>query len=273
MTMPKIPLQPSLLCALGFLVLLIAVAVLAPLLAPYDPLTQNLSNSFAAPSQAHLFGTDHLGRDVLSRLMWGARPTLFGLLIAVACTALVGIPWGLAAGYLGGTADLLLMRFADAVLVFPGIILALVLAAVLGPSLMSAMVGLGLVFSPVLARVMRSGVLAVRNRDYVTLTELYGLSSAYRMWRHVLPNSLAPAIVQLTLLAGTSVLAQTGLSFLGVGLQPPLPSWGASLAESFRFILVSSVPTVAPGLTVILTVLSLYRVGDALRDVLAAPQR
>lgn len=266
-------LRPGLLLAVAFLVLLIAAAVLAPLVAPHDPLRQNLANSFAVPGWIHPFGTDNLGRDVLSRLIWGARPALGGLLIAVACTALIGIPWGLAAGYLGGTADLLLMRLADAVLVFPGIILALVLAAVLGPSLASSMVALGIVYSPVLARVMRSGVLAVRERDHVTLTALYGLSTGYRMWRHVLPNAMAPAIVQLTLLAGTSLLAQTGLSFLGVGLQPPLPSWGASLAESFRFILVSATPTLAPGLTVVLTVLSLYRIGDALRDMLAAPQR
>jgi peptide/nickel transport system permease protein len=259
--------------ALAFLAAMLVISIFAPLLAPYDPLKQNLADSFAAPSWTHPFGTDNLGRDVLSRIMWGARPALAGLAIAVACTALVGIPWGLAAGYLGGPADLVLMLLADAVLVFPGIILALVLASVLGPSLASSMVALGLVYSPVLARVMRSGVLNVRNRDFVVLTALYGLPARHRMWRHVLPNALAPAIVQLTLIAGTSLIAQTGLSFLGIGLQPPLPSWGASLAESFRFILVNSAATVAPGLTVVLTVLSLYRVGDALRDVLVAPLR
>jgi peptide/nickel transport system permease protein len=259
--------------AIIYLAVIVLVGVGAPLLAPYDPVHQNLANSFAAPGWAHPFGTDNLGRDVLSRLMWGARPALLGLVIALACTALVGIPWGLAAGYLGGAADLVLMRVADAVLVFPGIILALVLAAVLGPSLASSMVALGLVYSPVLARVMRSGVLNVRHRDFVVLTALYGLSARHRMWRHVLPNALAPAIVQLTLIAGTTLLAQTGLSFLGVGLQPPLPSWGSSLAESFRFILVNATATVAPGLTVMLTALSLYRVGDELRDRFAAPHR
>ena len=260
---------------LAFLYLgtIVLVGVCAPLLAPYDPVHQNLANSFAAPGWAHPFGTDDLGRDVLSRLMWGARPAMLGLLIALGCTALVGIPWGLAAGYLGGTADLVLMRVADAVLVFPGIILALVLAGVLGPSLANSMVALGLVYSPVLARVMRSGVLNVRHRDFVVLTALYGLSARHRMWRHVLPNALSPALVQLTLIAGTSLIAQTGLSFLGIGLQPPLPSWGASLAESFRFILVNAAATVAPGLAVMLTALSLYRVGDELRDRFAAPHR
>ena len=259
--------------AIAFLAIIVAVAIAAPLLAPYDPIRQELANSFAGPTWAHPFGTDNLGRDVLSRIMWGARPAVMGLAVAIACTAIVGVPWGLAAGYLGGATDSLLMRFADAILVFPGIILALVLAAVIGPSLTSSMVALGLVYSPVLARVMRSGVLSVRRRDYVELTMLYGLSAAHRMWRHVLPNALAPVVVQLTLIAGTSLLAQTGLSFLGIGLQPPLPSWGSSLAESFRFILVNATATIAPGLTVVLTVLSLYRVGDALRDVLVAPQR
>lgn len=264
---------PGLLLAIGFLALIVLIAIFAPQIAPYDPVKQNLANGFAGPSWTHPFGTDNLGRDVLSRIMWGARPALMGLSIAVACTALVGLPWGLAAGYLGGAPDMLLMRLADAVLVFPGIILALVLAAVLGPSLASSMVALGLVYSPVLARVMRSGVLAIRHRDYVVLTSLYGLSASHRMWRHVLPNAMAPAIVQLTLIAGTSLIAQTGLSFLGIGLQPPLPSWGMSLAESFRFILVNATATIAPGLTVVLTVLSLYRIGDALRDALATAQR
>ncbi len=265
--------RPGLVLALAFLALMAVAAIFAPALAPYDPLKQDLAHSFAPPGWAHLLGTDNLGRDVLSRLIWGARPALLGLAIAVTCTALIGIPWGLAAGYAGGLPDLLLMRLADAVLVFPGIILALVLAAVLGPTLASSMVALGIVYSPVLARVMRSGVLAVRHRDYVLLTALYGLSARHRMWRHVLPNALAPAMVQLTLIAGTSLLAQTGLSFLGIGLQPPLPSWGSSLAESFRFILVNATATIAPGLTVVLTVLALYRIGDALRDALATPQR
>jgi peptide/nickel transport system permease protein len=252
-----------------FLLLVLATALFAPWLAPYDPLKQDLAHSFAAPDWAHPFGTDNLGRDVLTRIMWGARPALLGLAIALACTTAVGVPWGLAAGYFSGFTDLVLMRAADAMLVFPGIILALVLAAVLGPSLPSSMVALGLVYAPVLARVVRSSVLTVRHRDFITLTALYGLSSGYRMWRHVLPNALAPAVVQLTLIAGTSLIAQTGLSFLGIGLQPPLPSWGSSLAESFRFILVNASATVAPGLTVVLTVLAIYRIGDAIRDASA----
>lgn len=255
--------------AVGFILLLVIVAIFAPLISPYDPIAQNLRNTFAPVSWAHPLGTDNAGRDVLSRVMWGTRPALLGVLISLMTTTVVGIPWGLAAGYIGGAIDQLLMRLADAFLVFPGIILALVLTSVLGPGLETSMVALGLVYSPILARVVRSGVLSVRDREFVIVTYLYGLSAGYRMWRHVLPNALAPAIVQLTLLAGMSLLAQTGLGFLGLGLKPPYPSWGSSLAESFRYIVVNPSASFAPGFTVALTVLAFYRIGDELRDRLA----
>lgn len=255
--------------ALAFIGLLVIVSAFGPWLVPHDPLTQDLADMLAPPSGNHWLGTDNLGRDVLTRLVIGARPALIGVLIAVFTASLVGVPWGLWAGYVGGAVDTVLMRIADAMLVFPGLILALVLTAVLGPSLETSMVAIGLVYSPMLARVARSGVLAVRNRDYVQVTKLYGLSGWHRMWRHVLPNASAPIVVQVTLLMGLSLLAQIGLGFLGVGLQPPHPSWGAALAESFPFIIVSPQASLAPGIVVVLTILSLYRVGDELRDRLA----
>ena len=252
--------------AVSFLALLAFVVVFGPWLAPYDPLTQNLRNPFGPPTWTNWLGADNLGRDVLTRLMIGARPALTGVLLAVATASLVGVPWGLSAGYIGGVLDNVLMRIADALLVFPGLILALVLTAVFGPSLKTSMIAIGFVFSPVLARVVRSGVLVVRNRDYVQVTKLYGLSGWHRMWRHVLPNAAAPIIVQITLLMGVSLLAQIGLGFLGVGLQPPNPSWGSALAESFPYIIVSPQASLAPGIVVVLTVLALYRLGDELRD-------
>jgi peptide/nickel transport system permease protein len=255
--------------ALGLVALLLAVAVFVPVVAPYDPLSIDLKHRFAAPTLQHLLGTDNAGRDVLSRLMWGARPALMGVAIALGVAAAVGLPWGACAGYVGGRIDAVLMRGADAVLVFPGLILALVLTAVLGPSLRSSMVALGIVYAPVLARVTRSGVLGVRDREFVIITRLFGLSPWHRLVRHVLPNAIGPVVVQLTLLAGMSLLAQTGLGFLGVGLQPPLPSWGGSLAESFQYIVVNPEATIAPGATVVLTVLAFYRVGDELRDRLS----
>ncbi len=249
--------------ALAFIALLVIIVIFGPLIVPYDPIAQDLRHPFAPPSAAHWLGTDNLGRDVLSRLMIGTLPALIGVLIAV--------PWGLSAGYVGGLLDLVLMRVADAMLVFPGLVLALVLTAIFGPSLRMSMVAIGLVYSPVLARVVRSGVIAVRNRDFVLVTRMYGLSGVYRMWRHVLPNAAAPVIVQLTLLMGLSLLAQVGLGFLGVGLQPPFPSWGSAFAESFPYIIVSPQATFAPGVVVAITVLALYRIGDELRDRLTGP--
>ena len=258
--------EPDLVLALCFVVILVFITLFAEFIAPYDPIAQDLANPLAGPSWSHLLGTDNLGRDVLSRLMWGARPALVGVAIALVTVCLIGIPWGLVAGYAGGVLDLLLMRIADALLVFPGLVLALVLTTVLGPSLKSTMVAMGIVYSPVLARIVRAGVLRVAPRDFVVVTRLYRLSAWHRMWQHVLPNALTPAIVQVTLLAGHFLLAQTGLSFLGLGIQPPFPSWGGSLSESFQYIAVHPSATFAPGIVVVLTVLSLYRIGDALRD-------
>ncbi len=174
----------------------------------------------------HPLGTDDLGRDVLSRLIWGARPTLAGTLVAMITACAIGIPWGLAAGYAGGVTDLVLMRIADSILVFPGVVLALALTTAFGPSLVSTMASLGIVVSPVLARVVRAGVLTVSYKDYVVVTRMYGLSSWHRVVRHVLPNVMAPTVVQITLLSGLAVLAQTGLNFLGLGVPNPNPSWG-----------------------------------------------
>ena len=258
--------QPDLVLAVLFVALQIFIAIFAQFVAPYDPIAQNLNNALSGPAWAHPLGTDNLGRDVLSRLMWGARPALTGIAVAVITVSVIGIPWGLIAGYAGGILDMLLMRIADALMVFPGIVLAMVLTTVLGPSLRNTMIALGIVYAPVLARIVRSGVLRVAPREFVVVTRLYGVSSWHRMWRHVLPNALTPAIVQVTLLSGHFLLAQTGLSFLGLGIQPPFPSWGGSLSESFQFIVVYPGATIAPGIVVVLTVLSIYRIGDALRD-------
>jgi peptide/nickel transport system permease protein len=270
---PKIGLRilyrrPGFGLAVLYMTLLILIGVFASVVAPYDPIKQDYISVLAPFSSAHWLGTDDIGRDVLSRLIWGARPTLIGVVIAIATASLIGIPWGLVAGYTGGWLDLALMRFADSVLVFPGIILALALTSALGPSLVSTMFSLGVVFSPILARVVRAGVLTVSFKDYVIVTRMYGLSSSYRIWCHVLPNILAPTVVQLTLLSGLSVLAQTGLNFLGLGVPNPNPSWGNSVAETYRYIVVDPMAPVIPGLAVVFTVLAIYRIGDEVRDQL-----
>ena len=260
--------RPSFGLAVLYLIAIVVIASLAPWLAPYDPIQQNLGNPLAEFSREHWLGTDDLGRDVLSRLIWGARPTLVGTAVAMATACAIGIPWGLTAGYAGGWIDLVLMRIADSILVFPGVVLALALTSAFGPSLFSTMISLGIVVSPVLARVVRAGVLTVSYKDYVTVTRMYGLSSWHRVTRHVLPNVMAPTIVQITLLSGLAVLAQTGLNFLGLGVPNPNPSWGSSVAETFRYVVIDPTAPILPGLATVFTVLALYRVGDEIRDLL-----
>lgn len=260
--------RPSFGLAVVYLVVLVIVAIFAPLIAPYDPLAQNLVNPIAPFSAQHLLGTDDLGRDVLSRLVWGARPTIVGALIAMLTACAIGLPWGLVAGYAGGWTDIALMRVADAILVFPGIVLALALVSMLGPSLVSTMVALGFVASPSLARVVRAGVLTVQYKDYVVITKMFGLPARHRIVHHVLPNVLPGTVVKLTLMAGLTLLAQTGLNFLGLGVPNPNPSWGSSIAETFRYIVVSPFAPLVPGLCIVATVLAVYRLGDELRDLL-----
>jgi peptide/nickel transport system permease protein len=183
------------------------------------------------------------------------------------------VPWGLISGYVGGFVDLAMMRLVDALLVFPGLILTLALTSALGANLQNTMFSLGIVYSPLVARVVRVGVLSVRNRDYVQVTRMFGASASYRMFFHVLPSVLPATVVQLTLLCGLSVLAQTGLNFLGLGVPNPNPSWGSSVAETFRYIMIDPMAPVLPGLIVVATVLAIYRVGDEVRDRLEISTR
>jgi peptide/nickel transport system permease protein len=257
--------------AIGFVALLTLIALLAPFLSPYDPIKQDLNNPIGGPTLQHLLGTDEFGRDVLSRLIWGTRPALIGTLVAVATACAIGLPWGLVAGYLGDTVDLVLMRIADALLVLPGIVIALAITTALGSNLVNAMLAVGIVFSPVVARVLRSGVITVRDREYVVVTRMYGLPASHRMLRHVMPNALAPALIQITLLAGISFLAQAALGFLGIGVNPPGPSWGNSLSSAYKYIIVDPAAVLAPGIVIVLTVLAVYRIGDALRERLEIP--
>lgn len=257
--------------AIGFIVVLTLIGLLAPILAPYDPIKQDLSNQIGGPTAQHLLGTDSFGRDVLSRLIWGTRPALLGTLVAVATACIIGLPWGLISGYAGGLADLTLMRLADALLVLPGLVIALAITTALGANLTNAMLAVGIVFSPALARVLRSGVLTVRDREYVVVTRMYGLSPWHRMLHHVLPNAVAPALIQITLLTGIAFLAQAALGFLGIGVSPPNPSWGNSLSDAYKYIILDPAAVLAPGVVIVLTVLAVYRIGDALRDRLEIP--
>lgn len=260
--------QPQTAVGTVLVVSLTAVAIIGPELLPTDPLAQDLPSRLHPPSPAHPFGTDRLGRDVFARIVYGAR---FSLGIAVAVTALrllLGVTVGLLSGYVGGTVDELLMQVVDLLFAFPGIVLALVIAGVAGPSLIHVLLALAVVGWGTYARVVRSEVLSVRERDYVTAARLSGTSHPRVVFDHVLPNVLGPTIVLATLDIGTVVLATAGLSFLGLGAQPPTPEWGTMIAAGRHYLQTAWWLVNVPGLAIVGTVLGFTLLGDGLRDVL-----
>ncbi len=250
----------------------ILMAVFAPYVAPYSPLQQHLPQKFAGPSLAHPFGQDELGRDILSRVIYGARISLTAGLAAVAVATVVGTIVGLAAGYLGRWPDSLLMRLMDVLLAFPSILLAIIIVSVLGPSLPNAMLAIGIVFIPQIARVVRSAVISVRERDYIEAERALGAGDVQIVLSGVLPNSIAPLIVQATLTLATAILDVAALSFLGLGARAPTPEWGAMLTDAFRsgfgVFLQGQHAIIFPGLAIALCVLSVNFIGDGLRDAL-----
>jgi peptide/nickel transport system permease protein len=255
----------------------VLMAVFAPLVAPYDPLETDLPQKFDGPSLAHPFGQDELGRDILSRVIYGARISLTAGLAAVAVATVVGTIVGLAAGYLGRWPDSLLMRLMDVLLAFPSILLAIVIVSVLGPSLPNAMLAIGIVFIPQIARVVRSAVISVRERDYIEAERALGAGDAQIVLSGVLPNSMAPLIVQATLTLATAILDVAALSFLGLGARAPTPEWGAMLTDAFRsgfgVFVQGQHAIIFPGIAIALAVLSVNFIGDGLRDALDPRRR
>ncbi|HYU19387.1 MAG TPA: ABC transporter permease [Chloroflexota bacterium] len=254
----------------GGLVVLVAVlvAVLAPVLSPYDPLQQDLANSLARPGGAHLLGTDNVGRDVLARVIFGTRVSLIAGAVSVAIAALVGSLLGLGAGYWGGRLDDVAMRLMDAVLSFPPLVLALALGAVLGAGLTGVLIALGVVYTPTFARLMRGQVLAIKARDYVEAARLLGAPNWWIVKRHVLPNAATPIVVQASLSFAFAILAEASLSFLGLGIQPPQPSWGSMINAGRGYLQQAPWIVFGPGGALFVTVLGLNFVGDAIRDAL-----
>jgi peptide/nickel transport system permease protein len=250
----------------------VLMAVFAPLVAPYDPLQTDLPHKFDGPSLAHPFGQDELGRDILSRVIYGARISLTAGLVAVAVATVVGTIVGLTAGYLGRWPDSLLMRLMDVLLAFPSILLAIVIVSVLGPSLRNAMLAIGIVFIPQIARVVRSAVISVRERDYIEAERALGAGNAQIVLSGVLPNSMAPLIVQATLTLATAILDVAALSFLGLGARAPTPEWGAMLTDAFRsgfgVFVEGQHAIIFPGIAIALAVLAVNFIGDGLRDAL-----
>ena len=250
----------------------ILMAVFAPLIAPYDPLGQDLAAKFAPPSAAHPFGQDELGRDILSRIIYGARISLTAGLAAVALATGVGTLIGVVAGFFGSWPDSVLMRLMDVVLAFPSILLAIVIVSILGPSLPNAMLAIGIVFVPQIARVVRSAVISVRERDYIEAERALGAGNAQIVFSGILPNSMAPLIVQATLTLATAILDVAALSFLGLGARAPTPEWGAMLTDAFRsgfgVFVTGQHAIIFPGIAIALCVLSVNFIGDGLRDAL-----
>ena len=258
---------------LALIVLFVALAVLAPLIARYDPIAQSWTAVRKAPSMLHWFGTDELGRDILTRVIYGARASLAAGIVSVGIAMAVGVPVGLAAGYLGGFLDTLIGRITDAMLACPYLILAIALAAFLGPSLGNAMIAIGVATTPIYIRLTRGQVLSVKVEEYVEAARAVGNPR----WRiaivHILPNILPALLVQATLSIAAAIIAEASLSFLGLGQQPPAPSWGSMLNSAQRFLINAPWMAVWPGLAIFLTVLSFNLLGDGLRDALDPRQR
>ena len=222
--------------AILVLLALVIVAIGAPWIAPYRPTAQDVNNMLAAPSSGHLLGTDDLGRDIFSRLIYGAAATVYASLLAVSVAVAIGLPVGLISGFFGGWVDDIISRVIDTFLSFPAIVLAIAVTGALGIGLTNGMIAVGLVMFPALARIVRARTLIVRQELYVDASRCFGAPVWHILWRHVLPNSLPPVIVQVTLLLAAALLAEATLSFLGLGIQPPNPSWGAMLARAYQYM-------------------------------------
>lgn len=247
---------------------LMIIAILAPYITPYDPVELDLENRLTSPDKNHLMGTDNLGRDVLSRIMCGARVSLGMASVVVVIVMLLGLAMGTTAGYFGGVIDGIIMRLVDILLAFPNIILALVIAGILGPSLTNVMIALAVVWWVGYARIIRGSVLSVKEKEYVEAARAMGCTDSYIAVRHILPNVLSPVIVLATLDMGHIILSIAALSFLGLGAQPPIPEWGTMLNEGRPFMETAPHLMIFPGLLIMTTVLAFNFLGDGLRDAL-----
>ena len=265
--------RPSALIGLAVVIAFILMAIFAPYISPQDPIATSWGAIRKAPSAAHWFGTDEIGRDVLSRVIWGTQASLMAGVISVSISLLIGVPIGLLAGFVGGTVDAIISRITDAFLACPFLILAIALAAFLGPSLTNAMVAIGISAAPIFVRLTRGQVIQIKVEDFVEAARSVGNPP----WRialvHILPNILPPLLVQATLAIAAAVIAEASLSFLGLGQQPPAPSWGSMLNTAKNYIEQAPWMAIWPGISIFLLVLSFNLFGDGLRDALDPRQR
>ncbi|NLX35874.1 MAG: ABC transporter permease [Chloroflexi bacterium] len=246
----------------------VLAAVFAPLLAPYDPIAQTLTLRRQPPSLAHPLGMDDLGRDILSRIIFGTRRSLQVGVLSVGLAIVVGMLIGALAGFVGGWLDTVTMRFMDVMLAFPALLLAIAIVTILGPGLMNMLYAIGIVSIPAYARIVRASVLSIKQQDYILAARMLGVRNLRILFKHVLPNCLTPLIVQGTLGIGTAILDAAGLSFLGLGAQPPDPEWGAMLGQGRYAVFTAPHIVLFPGIAIMLTVLGFNLLGDGLRDAL-----
>ncbi len=254
----------------GLLILLIffITAAAGPLFAPYSPTAQNLKQILLNPSTEHLLGTDFLGRDTLSRLIYGARTSIMVGVVALGIAAIIGVIAGLLAGYYGSWVNAIIMRIIDALMSFPMILLALLLAGLLGGGLKNVMIAIGIALIPGYARLMCGQVMAIRESDYILASTSMGSDNWRIMFRHIVPNALPPLIVLITMQIGMAILAEAGLSYLGIGIAAPTPSWGSMVSDGFTYLLTNPLLSFVPGVAIMLVVFAFNMVGDGLRDAL-----
>jgi peptide/nickel transport system permease protein len=267
-TMRRLTKRRTALVALSVVVFLIALSILAPIVSPYDPLATNWAMVRKPPSMLHLFGTDEIGHDILARIIWGSRASLMAGIVSVSLALAIGVPIGLLTGYVGGIVDATVMRLIDAMLAIPFLILAIALAAFLGPNLTNAMIAIGVSQMPVFVRLTRGQVLSVKHEEYVEAAYAVGNSARRIVLRHILPNIIPPLLVQATLATAAAIIAEASLSFLGLGQQPPDPSWGSMLNSAKNFMSQAPWMAIWPGLAISSLVMSLNLFGDGLRDAL-----
>ncbi len=265
--------EPMGLAGIVIIVLLLLVALLAPILSPYPPDAINYRTLLKPPSAEHLLGTDDLGRDILSRLLYGSRLSLSAGISVVFLAVLVGVPIGLVAGYAGGMIDELMMRVFDSIIALPPLVMALTISAVLGPGLINATIAISIVSVPTYARLIRGQVLSIKNNDYVLAARSVGVPSWVVLFRHILPNVISPIIVQASLGVGFAIILESSLSFIGLGAQPPTSTWGSMVQTSFQYLDLAPWFVIAPSIAIFVAVLGANLLGEGLRNALDPNQK
>ncbi|SDN24177.1 peptide/nickel transport system permease protein [Paenibacillus sp. yr247] len=249
-------------------VIFIIVAILARWIAPYNPTVQNMQVMLESPSWSHLFGTDEFGRDIFSRIIYGAQISLMIGIVGVLISVIFGVALGTVSGYFGGKADMLIMRIMDIFMAFPSFLLALAIVSVLGPGMSNVMIAIGIFSVPTFSRISRSAVISVKNKEFIEAAKAMGGTHTFIIFKHVIPNSIAPIIVLSSLRIATAILTASGLSFLGMGAQPPTPEWGAMLSTGREYLRTAPHVSTIPGLAIMFMVLAFNMLGDGLRDAL-----